>query len=289
LDNWTGGKAKDGKGEDAGDNGDPKTPATGRSKKTGATPSTAGTGAGVKKRASTSKRTNTTTPGSRSRKVKSQALVKAEDEEQDDVEDDDMMGVDTPTKKGGASQVKAEFGKNGGNPANQFMPNDFTNFPAILPELVLERQAILVNLNGSWTLSPVTIDIHTQWLARLPAHIQSQFYTQATACSARKANNISNSFVIDDDEGEATAQILGEFNVAALKMPQLPSLPGRMDAGLDYFAPANNGNNTAAARAGQVDLNSIPMHPSYMDEVERETRDQEARDRDTLFGGCGGI
>ena len=265
METWTPAKPK---GEDAGnEDGDPRTPATGRSKKT-ATPSTAGTGAGVKKRASTSKK-GSTTPGSRSRKVKSQALVKAEDDESDDMmEDEEMGGLDTPTKKPGPSKTKAKAEPAKGPERTALvMPSDYTNFPDVLPEPVLQRQAILANLGGTWIISPVHIDTHTQWLARLPAHIQSQFYTQSTASGKFTAINKKNFTITEDDQ--AAAQLLTEqYNAAA--------------------AAAAAATNARPAQAGEFDLSAVPMHPSYVDQAARED-EGKSKNHASLFGRPGGM
>ncbi len=292
-----------------------------RTKKAAATP---GSGAGVKKRASTSKRATNAAPGSRSRKAKSQAIIKMEDQELDDMEDDEMIDLTTPTKKGGSSQVKAELGGGTGSGAtNSILPIEFADFPAILPDMVLRRQAILVNNNGTWTISPATIDIHTQWLARLPARIQSEFYTQASSASSNdncgngngsnnKSGTGANNFILDDDQNdqdEASAQLIREhfdaLNAANIGVLASTGLLMQMPMPLDidfmnmgYPAPAANdhGSNNVNLpdqageidQHGKVDLHSIPMHPSYLQQLEREAREQETRDSDALFDNLGG-
>ena len=286
-----------------------------RTKKAAATP---GTGAGVKKRASTSKRATNAAPGSRSRKAKSQAVIKMEEQEHDDTEDDEMIDLTTPTKKGGSNQVMAGLGGGTGSGAtNYILPTEFTDFPAILPDMVLERQAILVNNNGIWTITLATIDIHTQWLARLPARIQSQFYTQASSASSNdnggndnggKNNNSgtgANNFILEEED-EATAQLIREhFDVIGaanidLLAGTLPMLPLDMDfMNVGYLAPVANdhGSNNVDApdQAGEfdpfgnIDLHSIPMHPSYLQQLDGEAREQEARDSDALFGSLDGF
>ncbi len=311
LDNWAGGgaKAKDIKDEDGGSNSAPHTPVPARTKKAAATP---GTGAGIKKRASTSKRAANATPGSRSRKTKSQAVIKTEDQELDDMEDDEMIDLTTPTKKSGSSQVKAELGGTGSGANNYIQPVEFADFPTILPDMVLERQAILVNSNGTWTISPATVDIHTQWLARLPARIQSQFYTQTSSTSSNgtggndnggnKSGAGASNFILDDED-EASAQLIREHFeamnaadtglLAGTGLPMQMPMPLDMDfMNMEYLAPAANGNGSNNAnvpdQAGNIDLHSIPMHPSYLQQLERDAREQEARDSDALFDNLGG-
>ncbi|KAK4155226.1 hypothetical protein C8A00DRAFT_13716 [Chaetomidium leptoderma] len=323
LDNWTSGKAKDSKDEEDGDGaGLPETPAGPRTKKSVTTPSGSGTNSGVKKRASVSK-----TPGSRSRKAKSQAIIKMEELEQDENDDavnndDEMIDFSTPSKKKNVTGLKTEFNTN----LNYTGP-DYSNFPASLPEVVLRREAILVNLSGTWTVSPAPIDVHSQWLAQLPAHIQTRFYSQAHGV-ARGATTDA------EGENEVNAQLLGEpFNAAAVaathfgngqQQQQLPPMHGTnlpmplgMAVEMGYLpaptggpavAAVGNGSNGAgnsnnddnnitqalggggeitAAAAG---LHSVPMHPMYREQMlERETREQEARDQAALFGGQDGF
>jgi len=292
LDNWTSAKAKD---DDADDDG-PKTPSkSGRGKKAAATPSTGGTGAGVKKRASTSKRsTVAASGGSRARKAKSQAIVKLEEQNQDDDEEDDDEDIlpETPTKKGGSAN-------RGHSSKNRYMVNiDYSNFPPVLPEMVLDRQAIFVNTNGTWTPSPVSADAHAQWLAGLPAHIQTQFYTQVAASGKNGAFTHGN-FINDEGDNEeaaARAQLLGEqFGGAATGqvggtlpnagMNMNMNMPVGVNMGMGYAGAAANPGGHNGAKAGKIDLHSIPMHPSYMEQMDREMREQEARDHATLFGG----
>lgn len=187
-----------------------ETPATGRTKKGNATPSTGpATGAGVKKRSgsvSALKRA-ASTPGSggrSSRKAKSQALMKLEegidlfDDIYDDDEDDDdqTIGLSTPTKSKGKSADTATGGKSTkkDTPAKREGPIkaepdndsaqdniDYSTFPAVLPPLVLQRKAILVNVCGNWTTSPAAYKAHKHWLSGLPALTQTQFYKQEAA------------------------------------------------------------------------------------------------------------
>ncbi|KAG7285094.1 hypothetical protein NEMBOFW57_009714 [Staphylotrichum longicolle] len=292
LETWNLPKGKDAKKGDADAEDDgPKTPGSGRGKKTAATPSSAGTGAGVKKRGSASKNSAAAASGgSRARKAKSDAIVKMEDLNQDEDdndeeenEDEDML-PETPTKKrGSATRVKSEFGGNkSANNRPMATGIDYTNFPAVLPNMVLERKAIYVNLNGTWTLSPVSIQAHAQWVAGLPANIQTQFYAQVTAAGGKNGH----SKFIDEDDEEATA---GEqFNGA---VPVGGALPGAgmnmpMGMGMGYDgAAAPNAGGYHGAQTGKIDLHSIPMHPSYMAQMEKDLREQEERDHATLFGG----
>ncbi|KAK4043596.1 hypothetical protein C8A01DRAFT_12900 [Parachaetomium inaequale] len=313
LDNWTGGKPPVAKEPTKDDEaaGAPETPATNRTKKTAATP---GTGSGVKKRASTTKRASAT-PGSRSRKAKSQALIKMEeDAEQANDQDEDELMLDqnqlpeTPTKKfkkGGAAarRIKSEFGSESNapnmNPGDD-IANEFATFPAVLPESVIERRAILVDVSGTWTLAPATVDVHAQWLARLPAHVQTIFYGQAHSAAKNNnnaaarnggdgvgnANANGNSFIlpeenmnINDASATSAQQFISEhFNNATAGGMQLPTLA-------DTMMPAMGMG--MGGEAGNVDLHSIPMHPAYFEQLqrEREERDQAERDQQLLFGG----
>jgi hypothetical protein len=316
LDNWNVGKPKD-KDEDTGDNGAPETPAAARTKKAAATPSTGGTGAGVKKRGSTGKRA-TNTSGSRSRKSKAQALVKMEegiDQAQHLDDDEDMLALESPTKNP-VNRIKPKFGAVGHNTLNY--SNEYATFPSVLPDAVLERHAILVNVSGNWTLSPVPIEIHAQWLARLPAHIQTRFYTQAAAGNNNN-NNLGghqtsggdgSEFLVDDndannDAAAVNAQLLGEHFNGLPGMSNMGAMSMSM-AGVDmgYLSAVGVGhhdNGNGAAGGGNsggdhgnngnqvtIDLHSIPMHPSYMAQLDREAREQEARDQAALFGDHGG-
>lgn len=300
METWNLPKGKDAKNEDAEGDG-PKTPASGRGKRAAATPSTAGTGAGVKKRGSASKNSAAAASGgSRARKAKSEAIVKMEDlnqdeddDEEEENEDEDML-PETPTKKGGrANRVKSEFGSKSANNRPMATGIDYTNFPAVLPNMVLERKAIYVNLNGTWTLSPVSVQAHAQWLAGLPANIQTQFYAQVTAAGGKNGH----SKFIDEDDKEATAgtQLLGEqFNGAVPVEGALPgagiNMPMGMGMGMGYDgAAAPNAGGYHGAQTGKIDLHSIPMHPSYMAQMEKDLREQEERDHATLFGGQNGF
>ncbi|AEO71558.1 uncharacterized protein THITE_2093054 [Thermothielavioides terrestris NRRL 8126] len=342
LDTWNAAKPKDGN-DAAGEEGTPKTPATSRSKKTASTP---GTGAGVKKRGSTSKSAAATTPsGGRGRKSsKSNAIIKAEDADDEgsfhDVDDYDnnmMMDLGAP--------IKPEFGNTnfttGGSSSLSSVAAEYANFPAAIPDMVLERKAILVNVNGTWTVSPAPIEVHAQWLARLPAHIQSLFYTQAqvTASTSRAINNINNinnnkngaatkGFLADDeddlnagtnhadhdahdnDEHPAAQQLLRETFQAAghphphhhqhialsdvhvnMPVPMPMDMAAEMEMGYRVGGGGGAGGGVGAGAGGcggrDIDLHSIPMHPSYMEQLERETRELEELDRAALFGGGG--
>ncbi|KAK4120800.1 hypothetical protein N657DRAFT_683287 [Parathielavia appendiculata] len=314
LDNWNAGKAKDAKDEDAGDDGAPETPAAARIKKAAATPSTGGTGAGVKKRANTGKRATNSTPGGRSRKAKSQALIKMEvgmDQDLNLEEDEDVLAIESPTKKSG-SRIKNEFGAVG---HHLNVNNEFDTFPATLPDAVLERQAILVYVNGTWTTSPVPIEVHAQWLARLPAHIQTRFYTQASGANMSQPadNGNGNGFLANDDNDNnpnidaaaLQAQLLNEhfggpnmlssmgmsMCMAGVEVGNYVSASatgvGQGHGNGDDNGNRNNGNQAVAA--AEVDLHSIPMHPGYMAQMEREAREQEARDHAMLFGNGSGF
>ncbi|KAK4101001.1 hypothetical protein N658DRAFT_471917 [Parathielavia hyrcaniae] len=304
LDTWNAGKVKDSqaKDQDAGEDGAPETPAAGRTKKTAVTPSTGGTGtgAGVKKRASTGKRATNSTPGGRSRKAKSQATVKMGESMDMDLtfeDGEDMVDDESPTKKSG-NRIKNEFGTVG---HNLNASTDFDSFPAILPDAVVERKAILINVGGTWTTSPVPMEIHAQWLARLPAHIQTRFYTQA-------ADVNSNGFLgdIDDHDGgpnmdaaAVQAQLLNEqfgdpgnmlnnmnmsMCMAGLEVGNYVNVSAPGAGGNGNHDNGNNNNNQA-----EIDLHSIPVHPGYMAQMERETLEQEARDHATLFGDGSGF
>lgn len=204
-----------------GENGLPTTPSTSRTKKT----TTPGTGAGVKKTtgrvgSAAAKRGTTTdtggaTAGSRNaRKAKSQAIVKMEenseeakmsfdfeetegdDEAQaahDDHDDHDLLNAaaDTPTKsKPKAMERLTSAGPSTAAETTSAVRNDngleYADFPAVLPEAVLERRAILVRGDdGKWTDVLADIEVHKDWLSRLPAIAQSQFYAQAHRAERR--------------------------------------------------------------------------------------------------------
>jgi hypothetical protein len=247
----------------------------------------------------------------------------------DDDDDEDMLALESPTKNP-ANRIKPEFGAVGHNTNN----SEYANFPSVLPDAVLERQAILVNVSGNWTLSPVPIEIHAQWLARLPAHIQTRFYTQAAGnnngnnnlgqTSGGNGNGNGNDFLVDDndadnDEVAVEAQLLNDHfggragggmqlsdmsNMGTLSMSMAGVNMGYLSAvGIGQHG---NGNGAAAAGAGDgrgdhgngtgnngnqatIDLHSIPMHPSYLAQMEREAREQEARDQAALFGDQSGF
>ncbi|KAL2160334.1 hypothetical protein VTH06DRAFT_1507 [Thermothelomyces fergusii] len=229
LDNWNNGKAKDAKDEEAaGDGDDVETPVSTRTKKSATTP---GTGAGVKKRTPAAKRT----PGSRSRKAKSEVMIKMEEDAYQDTvdgEDDDDRDEDgdehilmneipeTPTKKKTRSIAGRRANrKNTETTTGSWATDEYANFPVVLPEPVIEREAILVNNNGVWTVSPVPIDVHAQWLARLPAGLQTRFYLQAHSTSTSTStgatpapgiayDNHGNSAAGEGDAGNAGSFIL---------------------------------------------------------------------------------
>ncbi|KAL2149492.1 hypothetical protein VTH82DRAFT_8143 [Thermothelomyces myriococcoides] len=223
LDNWNNGKAKGPKDEEViGDGVDAETPTSTRTKKSVTTP---GTGAGVKKRASATKRT----PGSRSRKAKSEAIIKMEDDaDQDTVDEGDGDGggdnndhpdndgdehvrmdemLETPTKKktggvGGKRTKAAGTGRKGnGTTAGPSVLDEYASFPTVLPEPVIEREAILVNNNGVWTVSPAPIDVHAQWLARLPASLQTRFYLQAHSATTTTATTTTTAGTVYNGHG----------------------------------------------------------------------------------------
>ncbi|KAK3293293.1 uncharacterized protein B0H64DRAFT_444564 [Chaetomium fimeti] len=205
LDNWTPVKppAKN-QNEDGGDAA-PVTPTTSRSKKTAATP---GTGAGVKKRATPAKRP-TIPPGSRARKAKSLAIVKMEQDtdminrmfEEDNEEDMEMP--ETPTKKKKGTGNRAARPEPVDNELAAAITDEFANFPAVMPDLVIQRQAVLVELDGVWTTTPSSAEVHTKWLSRLPAHIQSRFYSQANAVGD-SSNAINDPAEDGNDAGNGT-------------------------------------------------------------------------------------
>ncbi|KAL2018648.1 hypothetical protein VTK56DRAFT_551 [Thermocarpiscus australiensis] len=336
LDNYTNAKAaKNVKDEDVAGGNDtglsmPETPATARSKKAAGTPSTPGaaTGAGVKKRANSGSAKRAT--GGRGRKPKAEEIIKMEDND-----DNDLAIIDSPSIHGTASRIKRELNAGASeHDMNSYVEPEFVNFPAVIPPMVLERQAVLVNFNGSWMVSPVSLDIHAQWLARLPAHIQTRFYTQAQAYGAsRNGNNgnngntgngsNNNSYIAaQDDDTAAQAQLLCE-NIHAqtsaqpthgLPMPmsmpgngngnktknknklqfQLPPIPNTnipmpidMAINMGYLpADAAAGNDNGNGN-GHADLHSIPFHPGYVEQLQRE-REQEEQDKQELFGGGNG-
>ncbi|KAL2193507.1 hypothetical protein P885DRAFT_81165 [Corynascus similis CBS 632.67] len=331
LDNWSAGKDKDSKDEEAADDdAKAKTPAATRTRRNTTTP---GTGAGIKKRTSAIKRT----PGSRSRKAKPEAMIKIEDDVNQgtlDDDEDELVSMDqevpeTPTKKKARGRVAAKANKLKHN-NNEFMMgilDEFANFPNILPESVIEREAILVNNNGVWNLCPVPIDVHAQWLARLPASLQTRFYTQAhsttsitdaaattiitpAAHKSSQGNGNGNSNTFDPDfilsevteEDERVAK--GKSNAAETEQQLASGILGMMPMGLSggyvtlSYNNDNNNNNTGGTRNDanisvvnphDVNLHSIPWHPNFF--AEQIERREEERDRAMLFGrgrGSGG-
>jgi hypothetical protein len=205
VDNWTAasGRAKD---EGTGNDDELETPAAARTKKGTATPSKKRAGGTSAKRAA-----STPASGGRARKAKTEAMVKMEediddlfDDEGDDNNDDDddeTVDLPTPTKakakgkggkgKGGksikssgsatkpkhAAGIKTELGSP--SPPNNYGLNaEYDNFPEFIPDKVIERKAILINVCGNWTVSPADEATHGQWLARLPGDKQTVFYLQ---------------------------------------------------------------------------------------------------------------
>lgn len=297
MDTWAANNAR-AREEDAGDNAGtaiPATPTAGRGKKAAAAPSTptAGTGAGVKKRTSASAKRAANSSG-RGHKTKPQ--LKEEDEE-----DADVVGFDKSigpkNGNGSGNSIKTEPNIN----TNNHLAPEFIDFPAQLAPEVLERRAILVKYGGTWAVTPVMPEIHAQWLARLPAQLQSQFYIQVE----HRAQRMNNS-----EESDAAAihqQIKRESFEAAGSVDAQAAIPHNegvyptsganihMSMGTDVqmgymprdaaAAPSGsnkNGNN--GYQQEHIDLNSIPMHPAYLEQMQRE---QELRDQQELFGNGG--
>jgi hypothetical protein len=217
VDNWaTGsGKAKD---EGAGDDDEPETPVPARTKKGTATPSTGAGVKKRAGGTSTKRAASTPASGGRARRAKTEAMVKMEEDLFDDIYDDEDdsdddndddetvdLGTPTPTKGKGKAAAKAKGGKGikksgsptkpkrfGGaaaagikteagtpSPPNHYGLNaEYDNFPEFIPDKVIERKAILINVCGNWTVSPADEATHGQWLARLPADKQTVFYSQ---------------------------------------------------------------------------------------------------------------
>jgi hypothetical protein len=250
------------------------------------------------------------------------------DEGEDELMMDQGLLPETPTKKtgkkGGAAttrRIKSEFG----NASESIAPNnmnvtnpgdniaaEFATFPTVLPEAVIERRAILVDVSGTWTLAPASVDVHAQWLARLPAHVQTIFYGQAHSAAknnkarnggdgvAGNGNGNGNSFILPEEnmnDAAASAQFLSEhFNaVTTAGGMQLPTLADTMmpTMGMSMSMGMGMGMGGGGGEAGNVDLYSIPMHPAYFEQLqrerdEREAQDQAERDQQLLFGGGGG-
>lgn len=303
LDNWTAATpskaTKDANDENTASAGEegfavPDTPTPVRTKKTG----TAGTGAGVKKRAAnTNKRAANPASGGRGRKAaQAKSNVKDENEE----EEDDMVMLDSPNPENAiGAKIKSELNGAAG------LDNVFATFPKQIPAMVLQRQAILVNQDGGWVVTPIARTAHNDWLARLPANIQAEFYSQARsldiAISNTNNNTNANISADNDDEAAIQAQLIQESLQAPLQHnanglnAMLPSfsdmdLPVNAGARLGYVHSGNN-NHGAAQNQQHVDLYSVPMHPVYaarlQQEREQAEREQEKRDREMLFGGCG--
>jgi hypothetical protein len=307
----------------------PSTPTVGRPKKAAASSSapTAGTGAGVKKKRASGTR-RATNGGGRGRKPKSEAIIKAEDEEDDDINND--MKVDSPVdRKNGNGMgmfkldspvdhknengmgmfIKSEFMPSEPTAHQSFEPPvtvthpnpEFIDFPVQLPALVLERRAIMLKVHGIWDVSPVEPQIHTQWLARLPAHIQSQFYVQAEKYHARIMDIDEER---DYDDAFIKQQLLKElYGPPKLTKPEATTTAagaGNMNGGYGGASifggnnpmRAGNGNYGMVGHESQpqrrVDLNSIPPHPDYIERLQREqeAREKEIRELDvrTIFG-----
>lgn len=305
LDTWNLAKPKDGNDENAGEDAAPETPTTTRAKKSVSTP---GTGAGVKKRASTGKRTATSGTARGRKTPKSRALFKMDDDRDSnelandlDMEENDngMLGdPESPTRNikkqggGGAARIKPEFGSVNSTTNNNlnFIAPEFADFPLIIPDVVLERKAILVSLSGAWTVSPAPLDVHAQWLARLPAHIQTQFYAQAQGHSTVSASSGGDTAAAQLMHEAFEAQHPGNLALhhsTAVHGGASMGLPVSMAIDMGYMPAAGAGAAVGNGQGGngEIDLHSIPMHPSYIRQLEQEQRDQEARDQETLFGG----
>ncbi|KAL2180000.1 uncharacterized protein P884DRAFT_275580 [Thermothelomyces heterothallicus CBS 202.75] len=256
-----------------------------------------------------------------------------DDDDNDDDGDEHMLTnqvPETPTKKKTGRVVgkrtKAGPGrKDNETTAGPAVMDEFVNFPAVLPESVIEREAILVNNNGVWTVSPVPIDVHAQWLARLPASLQTRFYLQAhsTTTAAPTAgiaysshgNNVTGEgntanagFILphaiapagarenEEEEEEEEEEEVDDAanNTAAEHQERLSSLPGMEPMDLGGYDSAAAAAAAAAAVVGgcggvgpdTVDLHSIPWHPGFF--AEQMARRDEERDRAVLFGGGDG-
>ena len=206
MDNWVGGKPAPSQAQDeGGDDAAAQTPATGRSKKTA---TLTGTGAGVKKRgAATPGGTPRDAVSGRTRMAKSRAILEIQksanmlqrmmEGEDDDIDDElEEMDVEmddvpespeapeSPTRKKGPVACSSQEDP-GHNEPTALITDEFADFPAVMPDLVIQRQAILVDLEGVWTVSLAPDEVHAQWLSRLPADIQSRFYSQSNAARNR--------------------------------------------------------------------------------------------------------
>ncbi|KAK3304400.1 uncharacterized protein B0T15DRAFT_512555 [Chaetomium strumarium] len=193
----------------------PSTPTIGRTKNVPVTPRT---GSSIKKRASAvSKRPGS---GRAGRQAKAEAIIKMEQAEQamgefeeyeDEIEeaDDDELAMteydETPTKKSGGLMGNKYIKREGASKpraaghathtlsrATTTAPNYgisnvsmYANFPSVIPDVVLERKAIMVNMAGHWIVSPSDCEAHGCWLARLPASIQSEYHAQSQRLAAR--------------------------------------------------------------------------------------------------------
>ncbi|KXX81231.1 hypothetical protein MMYC01_201382 [Madurella mycetomatis] len=265
MDTWAANNAR-ARDDDAGDDAGtaiPATPTAGRGKKVAAAPSTpaVSTGAGVKKRSSASaKRAVNSSGRGRGRKAKPQ--LKEEDEG-----DDDVVGFDNSigpkNGNGSGSLIKTEPNSN----TNSHLAPEFIDFPVHLAPEVLERRAILVKYGGAWTVTPVMPEIHAQWLARLPAQLQSQFYIQVE----HRAQCMNNG-----EESDVAANIHMSLGATA----QMGYMPRDAAAG----SSGNNKDDNNGYQQEHIDLNSIPMHSAYFEQMQRE---QELRDQQELFGNSG--
>jgi hypothetical protein len=295
----------------------PVTPSTGRTKKTAATPGTptAATGAGVKKRASGKRATNPSS-GGRGRKPKSMAMVKLEED------DDDMMIVENPAQDNAIGvPVKAEY-NNGAVSMEQYMnfpetlPLDVLKRQALLDykngEWVMSP--VTEARHSDW-LARLPGNIQASFYAQILAHnsATSNSYVNdndddATAKDQLAREAYETQLVQARAQARAHASVHGLYATAANGMQFPPAMPmstsmaaqmGYMPtpvagAGAGAGAAVNtnhsgnniNGNNDASANTNNVnedvDLHSVPMHPAYL---ERMRRENEARDKDMLFGG----
>ncbi|KAK4133012.1 hypothetical protein BT67DRAFT_450695 [Trichocladium antarcticum] len=272
LDNWSTpvkGKGTDSPGGPANEKNSsamPETPSTARTKKTATAPGTPtpATGAGVKKRGGTGKRaTNPTAAGrgGRKAKAKTQALIKQEEDN-----DDDMIIVDNPAQD---------------NPLGAPIKSEYNDGPtAALPLAVLQRRATLDHKNGAWVQSPVSVSQHSDWVARLPANIQASFYSQliahnAAANNSYGTNNNDEEEDDDDDVDVATQnQLLREHYDAQFAHHGL--YPAAAD--MAFQGNGNGGDD-------EVDLHAVPMHPAYFERMEPAVADEAADE--ALFGRNG--
>ncbi|GAB1313057.1 hypothetical protein MFIFM68171_03267 [Madurella fahalii] len=298
VDNWAANNSKAKEDDAGGDAGPaiPSTPTPSRGKKAAAGPSTptAGTGAGVKKRTSASAKRATNGSG-RGRKAKVQL------KEEEDEEDANMMDHDNSIspKNGNESEspIKIEANSN----TNNHLAPEFIDFPAQLDARVLERRAVLVKCGGAWMVTPVMPEIHAQWLARLPAQLQSQFYIQAEYHSQSKNNSgKSDSAGIHQQIMRESFEAAGPVNTQAavarnggvrpmsgtnIHIPMDTAIQtGYMPRDAAAGSSGNNENSGNGYQQEHIDLNSIPMHPAYLEQLQRE---QELRDQQELFGNDG--